>query len=310
MPVNRPPSAAAALALAMVLAFGPAAGAAASVDTSKIKEVDFSGLSEAQIRIALRIMASNPCNCGCNMTVAECRERDSSCRRSLIFARTVIDALRDKKSEAETVKVLQQKASTFVEARPPDDAGVVYNIDTTRNPVRGPQSAPVTIVEFSDFQCPYCAGLQPVLDQVLKAFPKEVRLIYKQYPLNIHQYARQAAAASLAAHAQGKFWALHDKLFQNVSAINDENIRKWAREVGLDMGEFDKAMQGGQFEAMVQKDIADGASARVIGTPTVFINGKKIQGQSFEAYKKAIQEELAAVATTRTPDAKAASRSD
>jgi protein-disulfide isomerase len=294
-------NAAAALALALLLAGGSAARAATPPDTSKIKEVDFGGLSEAQTRTAIRIMSDHPCNCGCNMTIAICRERDSSCRRSLIFARTIVDALREGKSEAETVKVLQTKASTFVEAKLPDDAGVVYNIDVTRNPVRGPKSAPITIVEFSDFQCPYCASLQPVLEQVLKTFPKDVRLIFKQYPLNIHQYARQAAAASLAAHAQGKFWPMHDKMFQNFGAINEENISKWAKEVGLNMPEFEKAMQSGQHDAMVQKDLADGASAKVLGTPTVFVNGKKVQGQTFEAYKKVIQEELAAARPPAAP---------
>src|SRR5947199_231201 len=124
-------------------------------------------------------------------------------------------------------------------------------IDTSRNPLRGPKEAPVTIVEFSDFQCPYCAGLQSTLDQVLKAFPKEVNLVYKQFPLNIHQYARQAAVASMAAHQQGKFWQLHDRMFQNFSAINEENIKKWAKEVGLNMAEFEKVMQAGVVETAV-----------------------------------------------------------
>src|SRR5207249_2053291 len=83
-----------------------------------------------------------------------------------------------------------------------------------------------------DFQCPYCAGLQSTLQDVLKAFPRDVRLVYKQYPLNIHQYAQQAALASVAAHQQGKFWVMHDKLSQTFQAINDENIKKWADEAG------------------------------------------------------------------------------
>jgi protein-disulfide isomerase len=261
-------------------------------DPAAIKEVDFAGLSEAQKKIALKIMNEHDCNCGCKMSIAVCRLRDDSCRRSLIFARTIIDALREGKGEAEVVKVLQAKSDTFVEARLPDDTGVVYNIDTSLNPVRGPKDAPVTIVEFSDFQCPFCAGTQGTLEEVLKAFPKEVRLVYKQYPLNIHQYARQAALASLAAHAQGKFWALHDKMFRNFSAINEENIRKWAKEIGLDMAAFDQAMQSSQYEPMIQKDMADGAAAKVLGTPTLFVNGKRLHDRSFEGFKKSIQEEL------------------
>ncbi len=270
-------------------------------DFSKVKEVDWSGLSESQKKVGLKVMNENGCNCGCKMTIAVCRERDSSCRRSLIFARTILDALHEGKPENEAVRVLKAKSDTFVEAKLPDDAGVVYRIDSGKSPMRGPKEAPVSIIEFSDFQCPYCAGLESTLDQVLKAFPKEVNLIYKQFPLNIHQYARQAAVASMAAHQQGKFWQLHDKMFQNFTAISEENIKKWAKEVGLNMGDFEKSMQSGALETMVQKDLADGAAARVLGTPTLFINGKRVQDRSFEAFKKTIMEELAAARTAPKP---------
>ncbi len=295
------------LAAALAWAQPAVADAPPITDPAAIKEVDFAGLSDAQKKIALKVMNTKGCNCGCKMTIATCRLRDSSCRRSLIFARTVVDALREGKKESEVVQVLDQKSATFVEARIQDDTGVVYNIDVSHNPVRGPKDSPVTIVEFSDFQCPFCAGLQDAIDKVLKAFPKETHLVYKQFPLNIHPYARQAALASLAAHSQGKFWEMHDKLFRNFSAISEDNIHKWAKEIGLNMAEFEKAVQTGQHEAMVQKDMADGAAAKVLGTPTVFINGKRITDKTFEGFKKMIQEELAAQRGSSTPDRKPAS---
>ncbi len=275
-------------------------------DAALVRDIDFNGLSDAQKKTALKIMNTESCNCGCSMTIANCREKDSSCRRSLVFARTVTDALREGKGEAEVVRLLRAKADTFVEAKMPDDSGVVYKIDVASSPTRGPRDAPVVIVEFSDFQCPYCAGLQPTLEQVMRAFPKEVKLVYKQYPLNIHQYARQAALASLAAHAQGKFWQMHDKLFANFGAINEETIKKWAREIGLNMSEFEKAMQSGKHEASVQKDMADGAGAKVLGTPTLFINGKRTHDRSFEGFKLAIQQELASLKSTTSPARKPA----
>jgi protein-disulfide isomerase len=290
----RPAALGLAAALLLPGAARPAADTESVTDLAKVKEVDFGGLSEAQKKSALKLMNEKGCNCGCSMTIARCRERDTSCRRSLIFARTIVDTLREGKGEAETAKALDQKTATFVEAKLPDDTGTVYAIDTSHNPVRGPKDAPVTVVEFSDFQCPFCAGLQSTLDQVRKAFPKDVRLIYKQYPLNIHPYARQAALASLAAYAQGKFWEMHDKMFQNFKDINDENLRKWAREVGLNVGEFQNAIESGKHDAMVQKDMTDGANAKVLGTPTVFVNGKRLSDKSFEGFKKAIQDELAA----------------
>ena len=287
----------AALGLLALTRPAPAADPAPSAitSTSDIKEIDFTGLSDAQKKIALKVMNANPCNCGCSKTVAQCRhDMPNSCRRSLIFARTVVDSLREGKDEAGVTKTLQAKAATFVEAREPDDSGMVYNIDVSNSPVRGPKTAPVRIVEFSDFQCPYCAELQKTLTDVLKAFPKDVQVVYKQFPLNIHQYARQAAAASLVAHSQGKFWEMHDRMFQNFTQINDESIRRWAKEVGLNLTQYDEAIQSGKYEPAVQKDIADGAAAKVLGTPTLFINGKRVRDRSFEGFKKAIQEELAA----------------
>ena len=278
-------------------------------DIGEVKEIDFTGLSDAQKKMALRILNGNPCNCSCNMTVAVCRrDMKNSCRRSLIFARTVIDSIREGKDEATVAKTLQAKAATFVEAKLPEDAGVVHAIDVTNAPVRGPKTAPVRIVEFSDFQCPYCADLQKTLDQVLKAFPKDVQLVFKQYPLNIHSFARQAATASLVAQGQGKFWEMHDRMFQNFSSINDENIRKWAKEIGLNMTEFERALQSGRFEPVIQKDMADGAAAKVMGTPTLFVNGKRISDRSFEGFKKMIQEELAGLKTAGSPATTAAPR--
>ena len=290
----------AALAGALLVLPAPAVAAdtPAVTDVADIKEIDFTGLTEGQKKMALRVMNSNPCNCGCSKTVAQCRrDMPNSCRRSLIFARTVVDAIREGKDEAAVTKVLEAKAATFVEAKMPDDTGMVYNIDVTNSPVRGPKTAPVRLVEFSDFQCPYCAELQKTLEQVLKAFPKDVQLIYKQYPLNIHPYARQAAAAALFANSQGKFWELHDRLFQNFTSITDQNIRKWVGEVGLNATDYDRALQTGKFEPVIQKDAADGAAAKVLGTPTIFVNGKRVHDRSFDGFKKMIMEELATLKT-------------
>ncbi len=283
-----------AFALMTFMAVGAGGVDAAEItDLSEIQDIDFTGLSETQKQLALKIMNANPCNCGCRMTIAVCRVDDHSCRRSLIFARTIVDALRERKSEEDVVRVLQAKTDTFVEARPPEDSEVVYDIDVSLNPVRGPENAPVSIIEFSDFQCPFCAGVQATLKKVLATFPNDVRLIFKQYPLNIHQYARQAAAASLAAQQQGKFWEMHDKMFQNFTAINQENLTIWAREIELNIEDFERALQTGQYDAMVRKDMADGAAAKVLGTPTIFVNGKRVSDRSFEGFKKMVQEALA-----------------
>ncbi len=105
----------------------------------------------------------------------------------------------------------------------------------------------------------------------------------------------------MAAHAQGKFWLLHDKMFQNFNLISEENIKKWAREVGLNMADFEKAMQSGVLETQVQRDMADGATAGVLGTPTLFVNGKRIHDRSFEGFKKVILEEHATAKSPSVP---------
>lgn len=287
-----------AAALLALPAPADAAGATVITDIADIKEIDFTGLTDGQKKMALRVMNGHPCNCGCSKSVALCRrDMPNSCRRSLIFARTVVDAIREGKDEPSVARALEAKSATFVEAKMPDDSGMVYNIDVTNSPVRGPKTATVRLVEFSDFQCPYCAELQKTLDQVLKAFPKDVQLVFKQYPLNIHPYARQAAAAALFANSQGKFWEVHDRMFQNFTSINDQNLRKWLGEAGLNAGDFDRALQTGKFEPVIQKDSADGASAKVLGTPTIFVNGRRVHDRSFEGFKKMIQEELAAQRT-------------
>lgn len=268
-------------------------------DVSQIKDIDFTGLSDAQKAFALKVMNEHLCNCGCQHTIAACRAQEGrSCRRCLIFARTIVDAIREGKEEAEVVQILVDKSESFLQVRLPDDAGVVYDIDTSFNPVRGIDDAPISIVEFSDFQCPFCAEMQETLERILEAFPKDVRLVFKQHPLNIHQYGREAARASLAAFSQGKFWQMHDKLFQNFNAINPENISRWAREIGLDTTEFEEAIRTGRYEGTIQKDLADAAAAKVMGTPTLFINGKRVRDRTFESLKKMILEELANLRTS------------
>jgi protein-disulfide isomerase len=131
---------------------------------------------------------------------------------------------------------------------------------------------------------------------VLGAFPKQVKLVFKQYPLSFHQNARPAALATLAAHRQGKFWPMHDKVFQNQANLRDAqgNLRfsEFAKELGLNMAKFDQDMKDPKLEESIVKDLKDGADAQVTGTPSLYLNGKKVNDRSFEGLKKIIEEEL------------------
>ena len=152
------------------------------------------------------------------------------------------------------------------------EASKVWEISLDGSPVRGDSKAPVTIVEFSDYQCPYCAGSEPLLKQVLDAYPGKVRLVYKHFPLvAIHPNAKPAALAAVEAQQQGKFWEMHDVLFQNYNQLARDNISKFAKQAGLDMIKFEKSMQAETNWSTVDRDMNEAQRVGVRGTPSFFI---------------------------------------
>jgi len=172
--------------------------------------------------------------------------------------------------------------------RPTEDPNKVYDLKIGDSPVRGPADAPVTIVEFSDFQCPFCAQAHGLIEQVLKAYPKEVKFVYKNYPLPFHPNAMPAAKAAVAAGMQGKFYEMHDKIFANQRSLNEDFYIKAAGEIGLNVDKFKKDMASPEVQAEINTDMKEAQAAAVRGTPTIFINGKKPQGRSFDLYKNII----------------------
>ncbi|HYV47968.1 MAG TPA: thioredoxin domain-containing protein, partial [Myxococcaceae bacterium] len=162
-------------------------------------------------------------------------------------------------------------------------------------PFFGPKNAKVTIVEFSDFECPFCQRAVAPLHQVKDAYPKDVKVVFRQFPLpaTMHPHAMGAAEAALAAHEQGKFWQMHDKLFDNRSALNRPDLEKYAQEIGLDMNKFKAALDGGKFKAKIAEDQSAGGAVGVGGTPTFFIDGQvQVGALSFEQWKAKIDEEI------------------
>lgn len=168
----------------------------------------------------------------------------------------------------------------------------VQELPVGSSAVKGDVNAPVTITLFDDFQCPYCAKLLPTLEQVMAAYPKQVKLVFKHFPLNMHKFAKQAAVASLAARNQGKFWPLHDLLFANYNKLNDAKIRDLAEAVGLDMARFDQDLANPALLQEVNNDMQLGAAAGVRGTPAVYINGRQLKDRSFNGFKAMIDAEL------------------
>lgn len=188
--------------------------------------------------------------------------------------------------------------------RQPEAPSAPVKIDLLPDdPVKGNPEAAITIVEFSDFQCPYCSKVPPVLKSVVEQYGKDVKIIFKQFPLNFHKEAEPSARASLAAHKQGKFWEYHDLLFENQRALSATLYDSLAQQLGLNMEQFKKDMADPAIAKRVQDDMAAGQRAGVRGTPTAYLNGVKLGGaSSFEAYKTAIETALAKNRGEAVPD--------
>ncbi len=163
------------------------------------------------------------------------------------------------------------------------------------DPAKGDPDAPVTIVEFSDFQCPYCRKFYqetlPLIEERYISTGK-VRMVYRDFPLGFHEYAQKAAEAGECADEQGKFWEYHDRLFQT-DDLSVDNLKKIAADIGLDAQQFNSCLDSGKYASEVQKDVSDGRKLGVSGTPTFFINGKKIVGaQPFSVFEREIEQAL------------------
>lgn len=197
-------------------------------------------------------------------------------------------------------------------AQPADDRTEVSVDDDA---IKGDEDAPVTIIEFSDFECPYCGAFygsheglisqfkqrdpswEPAYPKIIEEYVEtgKVRYVMRDLPLNFHRYAQKASEAAECAGEQDKFWEMHDILFENQEALEVNNLKAYAEEIGLDTDEFNTCLDSGRMASEVRSDMMAGQRAGVRGTPTFFVNGITLRGaQSFQAFKEVIDRELAA----------------
>ena len=161
-------------------------------------------------------------------------------------------------------------------------------------PSRGSEKAPITIVEFSDFECPYCVKAEETVKQVMKEYEGKVRLVYRDFPLPFHPNAQKAAEAAHCAGDQGKYWEMHEKLFANQQKLKVSDLKDHAKGVGLDAAKFEKCLESGEKAALVEKNKKAGAEVGVQGTPAFFVNGIMLSGaQPVSEFKSIIDKELA-----------------
>ena len=206
--------------------------------------------------------------------------------------RTQLQSQKIAAQREEFIQSLRKAAKVVIRLEPPPVARV--NVSTDGAPVRGAVAAPVTIVEFSDFHCPFCKRVLPTLKQVEEKYGEKVKLVFRNYPLDqLHPGARRAHEAAGCAHEQGKFWAYHDILFEKPPSSSDDHLKAYAESVGLDVARFDACLKSGTRKTVVQTDVEDGGRLGINGTPSFFINGQLLSGAApLETFVRLIDAEL------------------
>jgi protein-disulfide isomerase len=189
----------------------------------------------------------------------------------------------------EFIQELRDKAKVRVLLEPPR-----VTLAERDTPSLGPKGAPVTIVEYSDFECPYCAQAAPIMKKVLETYPDKVRFVFRDFPLsNIHPNAAKAAEAGECAREQGKFWEMHDKLFADQKHLTVPDLKSAAQSLGLDKEAFASCLDSSRTEATWKAEAAEGESYGVSGTPFFFVNGRIVNGVvPFQAFKNIVDQEI------------------
>jgi protein-disulfide isomerase len=199
------------------------------------------------------------------VSIAQCVTDKRNCSRCVPAAKYVLRGVRDGMSTDQIEKSYHNRF----------DADRVKNVPIDGSPTVGPDSAPVTVVEFADFECPYCAIEAPILDKMVQSRPTQVRFVYKFFPLQAHPHGESAARAAIAAMAQGKFWPMHDALFANRDHLEQADVDGYAKQLGIDVAKLHQDMASQATTDRIDRDKKLADSVGVQGTPTIFINGRE-----------------------------------
>lgn len=230
-----------------------------------LPQVDTKSLDEFSRSIWLDMVNELLSPCGDPVSVARCVAENRKCKRCVPAARYVARLVDDGYSRDEIRDIYRVRY----------DEDTKIELSAKGSPVRGSPMAPVTIYEFSDFQCPHCRLAAPYLKQVVDDSNGKVKLVFKQYPLPGHPKAREAAAAAVAADKQGKFWEMHDLIFLNQDKLGTVNFDDYAKKLGLDVKRFRADMKSKEVEAKIDEDRAVGKKAGVDSTPSIYVNDRR-----------------------------------
>ena len=212
---------------------------------------------------------------------------------ALLVRSSIQEATRELGEVLAMVRPAQPPAEGQARRRGRLDPGKRYAVDLKGAPVRGARDAAVTVVEFSDFECPYCARVSPTLAKIEETYGDQVRIAFKHMPLSVHRRAPAAHAAAEAAHQQGRFWEMHDRIFADQRGMSPQRYEAYALELGLDVERFRRDVVAASTRRRVDADAAEAARLGITGTPAFFINGRHLSGaKPFETFQRIIEEEL------------------
>ncbi len=271
-----------ALALSFVLAF-VAVALPAAAGAQSLPGVDLAGLAPADVQALTTLMQEGACPCDAKKSMAECIQA-KSCPAATDLAVYGAKKFReglgiDQVREAVVKKYL--------------DDNVTFTFDLKDTPSKGATKGRVVIVEFADFECPHCGLLSKTMPEVLAAFPNDVTLYFKHFPLGAHLNSEPAARATWAAGQQGRFWPMHDMIFAHQATLTTDKIHGFARELGLNTKKFEADMNSPAAQEAVDRDRQEGLKSGLTGTPTLYINGKLYhEDKTADALKAHIRELL------------------
>ncbi|HEX9298420.1 MAG TPA: thioredoxin domain-containing protein [Polyangiaceae bacterium] len=237
----------------------------AAVDTSSLTPREKKEWS-AWVSELLAPCPSEPVN------IAQCVKEGRKCTKCVPAARLLLKQVRAGHSRSQAEDAFYARFS----------ADRIKSIDVGDSPSRGPASAPITIVEWADFECPFCRQAAPLLDKIVDAHAGRVRLVYKTYPLKAHVHGESAARAAAAAMKQGKFWEMHHALFEHQDALEPRDIEKYAKDVGLDIAKWKADWDSEASADRVNRDRKQGDAVGISGTPTIYINGREYDLKQFD----------------------------
>jgi protein-disulfide isomerase len=254
---------------------------AAGEPVDGVPGIDTSSLTDSERDLWKSLLGAMSSPCGDARSVGRCAQEGGGCRQCRPAARYLARLVTEGFEREEIEKLFRARY----------DAKSKVEIDVAGAPLRGSPMAPVTLIEFSDFECPYCGRAAPLLEKIVRERPGKIRFYFLNYPLSGHLHSGSAARAAVAAGRQGKFWEMHDAMFAHQDALEDEDLRNYAKDVGLEVERFEADRVSEEVQRAVEADRAKGEKLGVQGTPTIYINGRLYEG-TLESLLAYIDEEL------------------